>query len=109
MRRDLVSRTLAGQEIRECRFNYADMQGTHLEDAQLLSCDMSHAKLIGAIFRLTCKQGSGNKLDDLNACLFLYWFMHMFDVAADIRNHLEAAIGPERLRKVRALFSQELM
>ena len=104
--RDLSGKSLGKREFRGCNFTSADARKLHFEDATLLDCNMEHMKLIGATFRLTCKQGVGNTLDNDNVLLFMYWFKTMFKLSDEMNDHIKAMIGNKEAY-IKTLFERQ--
>jgi hypothetical protein len=97
---------LGVHEYRECSFRGVVARKVRFEDASLVSCDLTGLDPLGAVFRLSCKQGSGNKIDDLRVSMYLYWILHMFDLTTDMKVRVENAIG-SKLSLVKRIFESE--
>lgn len=104
---DLSNHSLQTTEYRNVSFRNTAMHNVRFEQATLLNCDLNFIRPLGSTFRLSCKQGANNKLDEINAGLFLLWFMRMFQVSPFMEGQLRAAIG-NNYGKVKRLFDREL-
>lgn len=103
---DLRLQSLGTVEYQNCSFKGSDVREAHFEDSTLNHCDLTGFDPVGAVFRFSCSQGTKNKLDDLRACMYLYWLLHMFEVSPVIQSQVEAAIG-DKLPLVKRLFDQQ--
>ena len=106
-RQNLSDKSLGKNEFRECSFTHVAAQRLHFEDAVLLNCDMRSMRFLESTFRLSCKQGANNKLDEINASLFLMWFLHMFDLPPEMAFRVRSAIVD--YERIKTLFDCESM
>lgn len=104
--KDLSGKSLVGLEFHGCNFTKANLKKAEFEDATFVECDLSGADLVGATFRLSCVQGVANKLTDVQALMFLYWFNHVFTLSPDTRHKIEGMIG-SYMPKLKAMFDRE--
>ena len=94
------------EEYAECNFSHTRLAGSSFAEASFVRCDFTHADFFDSTFRLSCKQGSGNKLDNFGASAFLYWLDQVFDLSSEMRRDINNIVAPYR-PKLELLFRRE--
>jgi len=90
-----------------CSFKDAPARDAHFENAIFVQCDFTNIDIRRSVFKLSCASGSGNKIDEVNAAAFLYWFNHFFALPPVMKNEITHLIRPY-LRQLTDLFQEEL-
>ncbi|HEC75485.1 MAG TPA: hypothetical protein ENI26_14135 [Methylophaga aminisulfidivorans] len=94
------------EEYNEVDFSHTRLEGSDLSKASFVSCKFNFASLKDCIFKLSCDQGSGNKLDQFNAAMFMFWFDTVFDLPDDFHRLIDSLISPWR-EKLSMMFDVE--
>ena len=94
------------EDYAECDFSHTRLAGSNLAEASFVRCNFSFSSLKDCIFKLSCDQGSGNKLDKFNAAAFLFWFDSVFELPDDFHRLINDIISPWR-EKLSVMFNVE--